>query len=266
MGVRSLGGSGKIYNDVRAESGWIDHIPTFEPGPPAYPELSAFNDSTDGRYDARILISGNDGNILDWQTGPKVSRSIDYSGDVTTGNSDVATGAPSAQKSLAMTNAWVGADTAWKNTGAISFSMWIKKSNNSDCHLMHTQNTGDMPLVQNGSYLRCHPSAGNFGDWDPGSSSQPGISNGAWRHIIFVQNGSNDRYWFVDGVQRQQNASLNGSYDSAGWSGSGNEVTFFGSRGSSYNRGQFVGSAYGIRVFDFAISSAQATALYNAKV
>ena len=266
MGVRSLGGSGKIYNDIGAESGWVDHIPTFEPTPPPYPVLSAFNDSTDGRYDARIFISGNDGNIIDWQVGGKVVRALDYGGDVTTGNSDVATGAPSVQKSLAMTNAWVGADTAWKNTGAISFSLWIKKSNNSDCHLMHTQNTGDMPLVSSGSYLRCHPSAGNFGDWDPSGNGQNGISDGTWRHIIFVQNGSNDRYWFVDGVQRQQNASLNGSYDSAGWSNYTSEVTFFGSRGSSYNRGQFVGSAYGIRVFDFAISQAQATALYNAKV
>ena len=100
MGVRSLGGSGKIYNDIRAESGWIDHIPTFPPGEPIYPELSAFNDSTDGRYDARIFISGNDGNILDWQTGPKVTRALDYSGDVTTGNSDVASGAPGAQNLL----------------------------------------------------------------------------------------------------------------------------------------------------------------------
>jgi hypothetical protein len=266
MGIRSLGASGKIFNDIRAESGFIDHIPNFEPGPSIYPELSAFNDSTDGRYDARIFISGNDGNILDWQTGPKVSRSIDYSGDLTTGNSDVATGAPGAQKSLAMTNAWVGADTAWKNTGAISFALWIKKADSSECHIMHTQNQGDMPIVSNGVSLRMHPSSGNYADWNPTTGGNQSMSNGAWRHIIFVQNGSNDRYWFVDGVQRQQNANQNSSYDSAGWSGSGNEVTFFGSRGSSYNRGQFNGNAYGIRVFDFAISQSQATALYNAKV
>jgi hypothetical protein len=232
----------------------------------SYPELSAFTDSSDGRYDARIFISGNDGNILDWQSGSKVTRSIDSSGSFTTGNSDVATGAPSFQKSLAITTAWIGADTAWKNTGAISFSVWIKKSNNNDCHLMHTQGNGDMPIVVSGSYLRVHPSPSNFGDWDPSGNGQNGISDGNWRHIIFVQNGSNDRYWFVDGVQRQQNSNLNGSYDSGGWTNSGSEVTFFGLRGGAYNRGQFVGSAYGIRVFDFAISSAQATALYNAKV
>lgn len=233
----------------------------------SYPELSGqFTDSSDGRYDARIFISGNDGNILDWQSGSKVTRSISSSGSFTTGNSDVATGAPSFQKSLAITTAWIGADTPWKSTGAISFSVWIKKSNNNDCHLMHTQSSGDMPIVTNGSYLRTHPSNGHYADWDPSGNGQNGISNGAWRHIIFVQNGSNDRYWYVDGAQRQQNSNLNGSYDSVGWSSPSNEVTFFGSRGSSSNRGQFVGSAYGIRVFDFAISSSQATALYNAKV
>ena len=36
-------------------------------GGESYPILSQFTDSSDGRYDARIFISGNDGNILDWQ-------------------------------------------------------------------------------------------------------------------------------------------------------------------------------------------------------
>ena len=277
MGVRSLGGSGKIYNDIGAESGWVDHIPTFEPTPPAtYPALSGFTDSNDGRYDARIFISGNNMNILDWQTGSKVTRSLDYNssnGTITAGNSDVAAGAPAAQTgSLNIPSAggadnWIGTDTAWKSSGAISIAMWFKTTDTtSQVYLWHTQSAGDMPLVNSCQDIRMHPSNSNYADWRPSSSSVANLNNGSWRHMVFVQNGSNDRYWYIDGVQRQQNVNESGSYDSVNWDSAGNEVTLFGRRGGGTTRGQFIGNSYGIRVFDFAISQAQATALYNAKV
>lgn len=273
MGVRSLGGSGKIYNDIGAESGWVDHIPTFEPAPPAvYPTLSAFTDSSDGRYDAITFISGNDMNILDWGTGSKVSRGLDYSGTITAGNADVAAGAPAKQTgSLSISSSgtnWIGADTTWSATGARSLSMWLKtSSSSSQVFLMHCQASGDMPLVNSCADIRMHPVNGNYADYRPSTDSIPDLNNNTWRHIVFVQNGSNDRYWYIDGVLRQQNVNQNGSYDSASWDGAGNEVTFFGSRGGvTTGRSQFGGSAYGIRVFDFAISQAQASALYNAKV
>ena len=277
MGVRSLGGSGKIYNDIRAESGFIDHIPIFEPvSSTPYPTLSAFTDSSDGRYDARIFISGNDMNIIDWQTGSKVTRSLDYNssnGTITAGNSDLPSGTSGAQTgslnipSSGGADNWIGTDTAWKNTGAISIAMWFKTTDTTNqVYLWHTQSVGDMPLVNSCQDIRMHPENSHYADWRPSSSSVANLNNGSWRHMVFVQNGSNDRYWYIDGVQRQENVNQTNSYNSQGWNSSGSEVTLFGRRGGGTGRGQYIGNSYGIRVFDFAISQAQATALYNAKV
>jgi len=223
-----------------------------------YPILGAFTNSTNGRYDARVWLPGNDFLGYDF-TVSNASTSITTSSNNITIDTTTArpSGAPAVETgSFSIPNAgteWIdGFTSQWASENVRTVCMWIKTTETS-CHLMHTQSSGDMPLVSGN--LRWHPANSNFGD-----SSGVTVNDNNWHHIVGIQTGS-DRYWYVDGVLKQNGVS-SGAPDTIAWSGA-NNITFFGDRGSTSARGQFGGLARGIRLYNNALTQAQVTALYT---
>jgi len=224
-----------------------------------YPILSVFTDSTNGRYDARVWLPGNSFLGYDFTVSNASTAITTSSNNITIDTSTARpSGAPAVETgSFSIPNAgteWIdGFTSQWSSGNVRTLCMWIKTTETS-CHLMHTQSSGDMPMVSGN--LRWHPASSNFGD-----SNGVTINDNNWHHIVGIQTGT-DRYWYIDGTLVQNTLNNTGNPDTAAWTGA-NNITFFGSRGSTSNRGQFGGLARGIRLYDNVLSQSQVTALYT---